>query len=72
MAWCRSCGREIVWAHMTRGELVPIDPEPLSDGTLMRLASGKMRELSEEQRKQSPAPLYRNHRVSCPNRVKRA
>lgn len=72
MAWCRKCGREIQFVSTQLGVTIPIDPGPLPDGTLMRLPSGFYRVLAEPDRARYPGPLFRSHRVSCPNGVKQA
>lgn len=32
MAACRSCGAPIVWAITSRGERIPLNPEPVEEG----------------------------------------
>jgi len=32
---CRSCGAPILWARSTRGRMVPLDREPVADGTII-------------------------------------
>lgn len=34
MSRCRSCGAEIRWAHTTSGHAMPLDAEPVADGTV--------------------------------------
>lgn len=65
MSWCRRCGRQIDWGRTASGEVLPLDPGPAADGTLLVLPNGRLREVPEEKRAQCPAPLFRDHRSSC-------
>src|SRR5437773_2351455 len=35
VASCRSCGRPVRWVETERGKLMPIDPEPSTEGTIL-------------------------------------
>jgi hypothetical protein len=40
VAWCRSCGRKIVWAETERAKMMPVDAEPARDGNIVLRRQG--------------------------------
>lgn len=65
MKTCNDCGREVRWIETVSGQVLPLDPAPLPDGTIMILPTGRARVVAIEDRKACVAPLYRSHYASC-------
>lgn len=64
---CRSCGAEVVWLrHAVTGTLMPVDPDPRSDGNVAR--NGTTFRIVGAKEKYT-GDLYRSHFVTCPDRA---
>lgn len=63
---CRSCGAAIVWAYTASGRRMPVDAEPVDDGTLK--LSPRVGQLHVFVVGPHPSePRYRAHFVTCPD-----
>jgi hypothetical protein len=68
---CKSCDRPIVWCKMSSGKNMPLDPEPVADGNLVRMASVEsgravFHAVVYRADKHEGFKRYRSHFVSCP------
>lgn len=72
-ARCFSCGAEIVWAVTTKGNRMPVDAQPSSDGNILlerRPDGALIAVVSEPGGLELPglaAPRYKSHFATCPN-----
>lgn len=63
---CKGCGKELRWAQTASGQWLPIDPEPVPDGSVMLMPHGRCRIVPVEERKQCVVPLHKTHFATCP------
>lgn len=69
---CRSCQAPIFFAITTKGQRMPLDPQPTADGNILVTngldASGKPARFAEQIDRATQPPgkaLYRSHFASC-------
>ena len=73
---CRSCNRPIVWAVSNNGKNIPMDPEPVANGTHIMASSTRDGRIHfdivayNEQFHGTDAKRYRSHFASCPDAAK--
>lgn len=61
---CRSCHAPIVWAKTTRGNRIPVDPDPVENGNLVFETSDLYRRV----RYVTPGDgTHVSHFATCPN-----
>ena len=69
---CRDadCRTEVIWAITARGRLMPVDPEPAADGTVMLTGQADAPVATVVNPAQPPLggwpALYRTHFSTCP------
>jgi hypothetical protein len=61
MSSCSSCHQRILWAKTSRGENIPLNPEPIVGGNL-DLVDGVVRYVQPS----GGVKLYTSHFASCP------
>jgi len=64
---CRSCGAPILWARSTRGRMVPLDREPVADGTIILGADDVAFVLGPADEPIAGTPRYHSHFATCPD-----
>ncbi|APE09727.1 hypothetical protein BO226_11340 [Rhodococcus sp. 2G] len=73
---CRTCRAEIVWASTTKGNAIPLEPEPSPNGNLNVYPvpadpRGRIAIVVTNSRRAALAaagiPLYVSHFLSCPD-----
>lgn len=74
---CASCGAPIVWCATTRGNRMPVDPEPVADGNLLvdgtldvyGRTHDRVLVLTSHDVPLGDPPRYVSHFQSCPDAV---
>jgi len=61
-AKCRSCGAAIRWGRTQSGKAMPLDAEPVPDGTLGIAPNGEIYSKGDE-----AGDRYKSHFATCPN-----
>ena len=65
---CRSCGAPIRWVRTTYGRLVPIDPDPVSNGNIViQPISGTADYVRKGAYIDQTWDRYVSHFVTCPD-----
>ena len=70
--WCRDCGAEIFWAKWASGKAMPVDYNPVPEGTLcVRFFPGHVtvRFLTAEDILRNNPPRYQSHCDTCSARA---
>ena len=63
---CRSCHAPIRWVRTRRGELMPLDADPVADGNVILDDDGRAVVLGNQLPLAQPT-RYRPHFASCPH-----
>jgi hypothetical protein len=62
---CHECGRPILWLrNVHTGTLAPVDAEPASGGTIVRVRTVEYRVLGNQE--STNQPTHYSHFVTCP------
>lgn len=67
MSACKSCGQPIRWHATGSGQRMPLDPDPVPDGSILILPNGIIRVVPVEERAAMVAPLFKTHFQTCPS-----
>lgn len=66
MSLCKACARPIMWVSTATGQRLPLDPDPVPDGSVLLMPHGRCRIVPVEERAKTIAPLYKAHFATCP------
>ena len=73
---CKSCHAEMVWCVSTNGHRMPVDPEPVPDGNLIVVGTGRAPNgdvldrvlvLGKGDVPLGDPPRFQSHFVTCPD-----
>ena len=63
MSFCKSCGAPIVWCRTRSGTRIPLDPEPVAGGNLVKDAFNVVAFVQPDM---SATDRYVSHFATCP------